>query len=109
MCEIVRPGKHVVRRLLDQVSLPPVRAWSAKFFASHARTASSPPIHLGPEFHADVSFWGLLVAGRLVSQTGRLTAPLYRSYMKTLAFTLWSDASNDAIGDSFGTPSPGPA
>ena len=54
--EVVRPGKYFVRRMVNQVGLPPVRAWSAKFHASHMRAASSPRIHLGTEFHTDVSF-----------------------------------------------------
>ena len=52
LCEVVRPGKYFVRRMLNQVGLRPVRAWSAKYHASHTRAASSPRIHLGPEFHA---------------------------------------------------------
>ena len=30
LCEVVRPGKYFVRRMLNQVGLPPARAWSAK-------------------------------------------------------------------------------
>ena len=56
LCEVVRPGKYFVRRMLNQVDLPPARAWSTKYHASHTRAASSPRIHLGPEFHADASF-----------------------------------------------------
>ena len=87
LCE-VRPGKYFIRRMLNQVSLPPVRAWSAKFHVSHTRAASSPRMHLGPEFHVDVSFWRLLVARGLGSPAGRLSAHLYRSYMQPPAFTL---------------------
>ena len=41
------------------------------------------------------------MAGGLGSQAGRLSAPLYRSYMQPSAFTLWSDASGDAMGGLF--------
>ena len=54
-----------MRRMLNQVGLPPVRTWSAKYHASHTRAASSPRIHLGPGFHANASFWRLLVEGGL--------------------------------------------
>ena len=107
LCEVVRPGKYFVRRMLNLVGLPPARAWSAKYHASHTRAASSPRIHLGPEFHADASFWRLLVEGGLGSPAGRLSAPLYRSFMQPPTFTLWSDASGDAMGGYFLGPGPG--
>ena len=69
--------------------------------------ASSPRIHLSPEFHADASFWRLLVKGGLGSPAGRLSAPLYRSFMQPPTFTLWSDASGDAMGGYFLGPGPG--
>ena len=87
-----------MRRMLHQVGLPPVRTWSAKYHASHTRAASSPRIRLGPEFHADVSFWRLLVTGGLGSPAGRFFAPLYRSFLHPPTFTWWSDASGDAMG-----------
>ena len=37
LCEVVRPGKYFVRRMINQVGLPPARAWSAKYHASHTR------------------------------------------------------------------------
>ena len=48
-----------MRRMLNQIGLPPVRAWSVKYHASHTHGASSPWIHLGPKFHADASFCAL--------------------------------------------------
>ena len=107
LCEVVRPGKHFVRRMLNQVGLAPVRAWSEKFHGPHARPASSSRIRLGPDFHAEVSFWRLLVEGGLGSVAGRLSAPLCRSYSQPPAFTLWSDASGDAMRDYFLGPVPG--
>ena len=97
-CEVVRPGKYFVRRMLIQVGLPPVRAWSATNHASHTRAASSPRIRLGPEFHADASFRCLLVTGGLGSPAGSLSAPLYRSLSQPPTFILQSDASGDAMG-----------
>ena len=98
LCEVVRPGKYFVRRMLNQVGLPPVRTWSAKYHASHTRAASSLRIHLGPEFHVDSSFFHLLVAGGLRSPAGRLSAPLYPSFLQPPTFSLWSDSSGDAMG-----------
>ena len=92
------------------VCLSLARAWSAKYHASHTRAASSPRINLGPEFHADASFWRLLVEGGLGSPAGRLSAPLYRTFLQPPTFTLCSDASGDPMGGYFfGAPSPGPA
>ena len=107
LCEVVGPGKYFVRRMVDHIDFPLVRTWSAKFHASHTRAASSPRIHLGPDFHADVSFWRLLVEGGLGSPAGRLSAPLYRSYMQPPMFTLSSDASGDAMGEFIFGPKPG--
>ena len=53
---------------------------------------------MSPEFHADVSFWRLLVTGGLGSPAGRLSAPLYSGFMQPPTFTLWSDASGYAMG-----------
>lgn len=84
--------------MLNHHGLPTIRARSAKFHVSHTRTASSRRTRLGPEFHADVSFWRLMVAGGVGSPAGRFFAPSYRSYMQPPAFTLWSDVSGDSMG-----------
>ena len=39
--------------------------------------------------------------GGLGSPAGRSFAPLYGSYWQPLAFTVWSDASSDAMGGIF--------
>ena len=96
-----------MQRMLNQAGLPPVRAWSAKYHALHTRAASSPRIRLGPELHADASFWRLLVTGGLGSPAGRLSAPLYRSFLQPPTFTLWSDASGDVMGGYVLGPEPG--
>ena len=106
-CEVVRPGKYFVRRMLIQVGLPPVRAWSATNHASHTRAASSPRIHLGPEFHADASFGRLLVAGGLGSPAGRLSTPLYRSFLQPPTFTFEVRRLGRCHGGYFLGPEPG--
>ena len=62
---------------------------------------------MGPEFHADASFWRLLVEGGLGFPAGRVSAPLYRSFLQPPTFTLWSDASGDAKEAYFLSPEPG--
>ena len=52
---------------------------------------------LGPEFHADVEFWPLTVAWGMWSSVGTLEAPLYSLYPQRPSYTLWSDASGDAL------------
>ena len=84
--------------MLTTVGLHRLRAWNAKFHVAHTTPASSPRIHLGPVFHADVSLLRLLVTGGLGSPAGRFSAPLYRNYTHPPAFCLWSDASGDAMG-----------
>ena len=41
LCEELRLEKCFVRRMHNQVGLPPVRAWIATYHASHTRAASS--------------------------------------------------------------------
>ena len=48
-----------------------------------------------------MSFWRLLVTGELGSPAGHLSAPLYRSFSQSPTFTLWLDASGDAMGGYF--------
>ena len=46
-CEVVRPGKYFVRRMLNQVGLLPARAWSAKYHASTWVLSSTPTRRFG--------------------------------------------------------------
>lgn len=95
LCEVARPGRYFVRRMLNQLGLAPVE--SKKFKSELA----SRQVRLGAEFHADVAFWRLLVDGGLGSPIGKLTAPLIWSFSQPPACTLWSDASGDAMGGWF--------
>jgi len=58
-------------------------------------------ITLGLEFHADLVFWRLLIFDGLGSVGGTLGAPLIWSFPQTPTYTLWSDASGDAMGGWF--------
>lgn len=73
-CELLRPGKHCFRCVLNHVGLPPFREWDGNFHELHMR-ATAPRIPLGPQFHPEVFFWHLLVAGRLSSPAGRFSTP----------------------------------
>ena len=103
--EVVRPGKFFVDRMLNQLGLPPSQRWQhkwrSKVAASRGVQASARRrggIWLGPEFHADVEFWRLIVAWGMRSSAGTLEAPLYSLYPQRPLCTLWSDASGDALG-----------
>ena len=83
VCEVVRLGKYSVRRMFNNLGVRSIRAWNATFCEVHKNAPLSPRIRSGPEFHADVSFWRLLVAGGLGSPTGRFYTPSYRSYTRS--------------------------
>ena len=71
---IVRVGRFFLRRMLNTVGLPPKPVWGR----------SKPTIRLGPEFHADVHFWKMLLSGGAQSRV-RFTIPLYRFVPQTPA------------------------
>ena len=99
ICEVVRPGKFFVRRMLNQLGLRKIQAGREKFGApSDPRNGRSTLIKLRPEFHADVAFWRLMVDGSLKRGESTLTAPLYSTYRQPHHRTLLSDASGDAMG-----------
>ena len=78
LCEIVLVRKYFLRRMLNNLRLRLVLAWRAKFHVAHTSAALSPRTHLGLEFHANVSVWGLLVASGLGSPAGCFSAPVCR-------------------------------
>ena len=105
LCEVVRPGKCFVGRMLNQLGLPPYQRWQdkcqSKLAASRGARASAGGrgrIWLGPEFHADVEFWRLIVTWGMRSSAGTLEATLYSLYPQRPSHTLWSGASGDALG-----------
>ena len=92
----MRVGRFFVRRLLNTVGLTPKPVWGK----------SKPSIRLGPEFHADVHFWMLLLSGG-ASSRALFTTPLYRFVPQIPAFRLWSDACGSAFGGYFCVPANG--
>ena len=64
VCEVVRPGKFFVRRMLNQLGMPPVQAWHERVRGPGRGDRSSRSrahVRLGDEFHDDLSFWRLMV------------------------------------------------
>ena len=96
VCEVARAGKFFVRRMLNQLGLPPVNVWQEKFCTS--RVSRRVRLLLTLEFHADVEFWRLLLEGVLGSPVGALHGPLYSFCSQSYSRTLWSDASGDVSG-----------
>ena len=99
LCKVVRPGFFVVDRMLNQLGLPPSQRWQdkcqSKLAASRGARVSADGrgcIWLGPEFHADVEFWRLIVAWGMRSSAGTPEAPFYGLYLQHPSYTLWSDA-----------------
>ena len=90
---IVRVGRFFLRRMLNTVGLPPKPVWGR----------SKPIIRLGPEFHADVQFWKMLLSGGAQSRV-HFTIPLYRFVPQPPAYLLWSDACGSAFGGYFCIP-----
>lgn len=78
--EVVRTRKCFVRRIINQLGMPPDRPWDERFGVSSVgkgRRKSRVVVRLGPEFHADVSFRRLIVQrAQGAGEGGRLSAPL---------------------------------
>ena len=79
LCEVVRPGKFFVGRMLNQLGLTPSQRWQDKWQSklatsrgARASAGGGGCIWLGPEFHTDVEFWRLIVAWGMRSSTGTL-------------------------------------
>lgn len=99
ICEVVRPGKVIVRRVLNQLGLRKVRPGRENIKApSNPRQGRSMLIQLRPEVCADVAFWRVLIAGALKHGRSTLAAPSYCSYRQPHHRTLLSDASGEALG-----------
>ena len=96
VCEVVRPGKFFVRRMLNQLGLSASKPWRDNL--KMRRPSRRTTLMLTPEFHSDVTFWRLLVGGALQNRMGALHAPLYSFFLQPPVRTLWSDASGDAMG-----------
>ena len=104
LCEVIRPGKFTVGRMLNQLGLPPSQwwqdKWKSKLAANRGARASADGrgrISLGPEFHAEVEFWRLIAAWDMRPSAGTPEAPLYSLYLQRPSYTLWSYASGDAL------------
>lgn len=96
--EVVRPGRYFVGHMLNQLGLTPVRPNYPQ------RGDRWVPIWVGPTVHSDVHFWGLIVAGEMVSPTRLGSTPLIHFVVQPSSCLLWSDISCDAIVGYFMQP-----
>ena len=96
--EVVRPGKFFVRRMLNQLGLPPVKRWQEKLGGSSPRSRRGGRLALGPEFHADVRFWRLMTSEEFARLGSHLSSPLHMFFLQRRSCTLVSDASGTAVG-----------
>ena len=84
---MVRPGKFFVRLVLNQLGLPPVKRWQEKLGGGSLRSRRAGRLALGPEFHADVGCWRLMMSDEIARLGSHLSSR-----------TLVSDASGKAVG-----------
>ena len=102
VCEVVRPGKFFVRRMLNLLGMPPVQAWHERVRGPGGGDRSSGSrshVCLGDEFHDDLSFWRLMVEKSTgPGEGGTFYAPLLSFCLQPHSRTLISDASGDATG-----------
>ena len=96
VCDAVRGGTFLVRCMLNQLGLSPIKIWQGQFLTS--RVTRRTRFKLKPEFHADVEFWQSMLEAALGSASGTLHAPLYSFCRQPHSRILWSDASGDAMG-----------
>ena len=99
LSEVVRPGNFFVRRILNQLGLPPLKGVGGDERFVARGPAAHTIVHLGKEFHADLAFWHLA----LELATGPdgvtlLSAPLFACFLQPPSRILISDASGDAMG-----------
>jgi len=99
LCEVVRPGKFFLRRILNYLGLPPLKSMTVRGDVENQSRQRRKMITLGPEFHDDLAFWRLI----LDMNTGmdgvtRLEAPLHCCFLQPPSRILVSDASGHAMG-----------
>lgn len=99
LCEVVRPGKFFIRRILNQLGLAPLKAEETDGGSVVVSRRKRGVVRLTREFHADLAFWRLVIE----MATGpdgvtRLEAPLFTSVLQPPSRIIISDASGNAMG-----------
>jgi len=61
LCEVVRPGKFFLRRILNYLGLPPLKSMTVRGDVENQSRQRRKMITLGPEFHDDLAFWRLIL------------------------------------------------
>ena len=99
LCEVVRPGKFFVRRILNQLGLTPLKAGEGMangvVVGGKQRRGCG---RLSREFHDDLAFWRIVVE-MATGPNGitRLEAPLFCCFLQQPPRILISDASGDGM------------
>ena len=96
--KVVRSGNFFLRRMLNQHGLPPVNRWQEKLGGSSPRSRRGGRLALGPEIHADVEFWRLMMSEEFARLLSHLSSPLYTFFLQRRSRTLVSDALGTAVG-----------
>ena len=100
LCEVVRPGKFFVRRILNQLGLAPLKAGEGMangvVVGGKQRRGCG---RLSREFHDDLAFWRIVVEMATgPNDITRLEAPLFCCFLQQPSRILISDASGDVMG-----------
>ena len=96
--EVVRPAKFFVRRMLYQLGLPPVTRYQEKLGGSRPRSRRRGRLALGPEFHAGVGFWRLMMSEEFARLGSHLSSPIDTFFLQRRSRTIVTDASGTAVG-----------
>ena len=95
LCEVVRPGKFFIRRILNQLGLAPLQVGAGRLPPARRRDT----LTLTREFLADLAFWRLVFEMSTGSDgVVRLEAPLLCSFLQPPSRVRVSNASGDAVG-----------
>lgn len=100
LCEVVRPGKLFIPRILNHLGLAPLKVGDETGAGIVVgRKQQRGQVRLSREFHDDLAFWGLIIEMAMGDDgTTRLEAPLYCSLLKPPCRKLIHDASGDSFG-----------
>ena len=100
LCEVVRPGKFFVRRILNQLGLAPLKEGEGM---GNGVTVGGKQrrgcVRLSREFHDDLAVWKIVVEMATgINGITRLEAPLFCCFSQPPSRILTSDASGDGMG-----------
>ena len=100
LCEVVRPGKFSVRRILSQLGLVPLKTGEGMgngvAVGGKQRRGC---VRLSRELHDALAFW-MIVVEMATGPNGitRLEAPLFRCFLQPSSRILINDESGNGMG-----------